>query len=126
MATIQETIDNPTPANMAEQQGPGYKLVRVAEANSRPDNMLNGILKIMGVVAEVLLLRALRVFQLWQVITYVALLVWTSTLNGAGTSSKLFALSQLLDLSEYCFSVDRENPDLMLQFLPLPTLQSPS
>ena len=126
MATIQETIDNPTPPNMAEQQGPGYKLVRVAEANSRSNNMLNGILKIMGVVVEALFLRAIRVFQLWQVTTYVALLVWTSTLQGAGTSPKLFALSQLLDLGEYCFPVDWENPDFVLQSLPSPTLQSPS
>ena len=115
MATIQETIDNPSSSNMAQQQGPGYKLVRVAEANPRPNNMFNGLLRIMSMVVEVLFLRPLRCFQLWQIVTYVRLLVQTSLMNSAGISPKLFAFSQFLDMSEYYSNVGDPVADLRYQ-----------
>ncbi len=117
MATIEETTDNPTPGNMAEQQGPGYKLVRVAEANSQPRGMLKTVATIVF-LCEVFFLRLLRVFHLWQIITYVVLLAWTSTRDGGGTSPKLFAVSQFLDLSKHFPAVDEGGADQMLQSQP--------
>ena len=100
MATIQETIDNPTSSEMAEQQGPGYKLVRVAVANPVQKTFSSIIIALVTPLCTGIFFPLLEFFHLVEIFTYLGLLYQTSKMSDAGISPKLFALSQFLDMSK--------------------------
>ena len=98
MATIQETIDNPTPSEMGEQQGPGYKLIRVAEANPVQKTFSSIIIALVTPLCTGIF-PFLEFFHLVEIFIFLSLLFLTLKMSDAGISPMLFALSQLLDMS---------------------------
>ena len=106
MATIDEKGGHHVAIDMAE---PPYKIVRVAEANPKPHNpALDLIVSILNIICDRMLFPLLRFFDLLEVITYIFLLAGTAALSGSGIAPKLFAISQLIDMSKLSSKLPKE------------------
>ena len=103
MATIHDTVDNPTSADMAEQDGPGYKLVKMADVKAQGNPAANKVKSILLNACSVFLLPVLTVLNFTEICTFLWLLVWTAFDSAACPSAKLVAFGQLLDLRKSSF-----------------------